>query len=113
MNRCAKRGFGRTALAESLQDSLNVAHPIGLVDVFNGCQRLVIGQEGLNRGKAHEAPFKGVVRDSLLGLEELSQTAAIRRETFRFDRLGNTFVQPCRTPSARSLIHERMSQLMF
>src|ERR1700751_3290249 len=106
MNRCAKRGFAGAAFAESLQDSLNVAHPIRLVDVLNGCQGLVISEQGLDRGKPHEAAFKRVVGDSLLRLEELSQSAAIRSETFRFDRLGDAFIQPCGTPSPRSLIHE-------
>ena len=43
----AKGGFGGTTLADTLQDPLNVAHAVGIVDVGDGSQGFGVGDIGL------------------------------------------------------------------
>src|SRR5579859_2879807 len=49
----AQGSFGGGAVAKALQDALDIAHTIGIANVFNSCQTLVISHVGLAVGKAH------------------------------------------------------------
>jgi len=72
-------GFGRSALAEKLEDALNITHAVGIVDVGNGSQRFGVGDVGLSAGKTLEAAFEGVERNVLLRFEEHCELVAFAR----------------------------------
>ena len=66
----AQSGFGGAAIAETLQDALDVAHTVGVIDVGNGGQRFRIGQISFSAGEAQEAALEHVQRYIALGLEQ-------------------------------------------
>src|SRR5579863_7137638 len=72
MEGCSKSRFGRTSLTEQLQNSLDVAHAIGVVDVRNRRQRLRVRQVSLGAGEAHETAFQHVKWNIMLGFKQLS-----------------------------------------
>src|SRR5208282_4319845 len=113
VNGCAQGGFGGIALAEALEDALNIAHAIGIVDVRYGRQRLGVGDVGLSAGKVLETSFQSVEGDILLRFVEQRELVPIAAEAFGFEELGNAFVQPGRAAAAGELSNKRMSQFMF
>ncbi len=109
----AESGFGGTTLAEALQDALDVADAVGLVDEGNGGEGFGVGEGGLGAGEIHEAGFEGVEREVALGLEELGQLAAIAAQGLGLEHLSEAFVEPGGAASGGGLIDEGVGQFVF
>src|ERR1700757_2441346 len=65
----AQRGFRGTALPDSLENALHVAHPVRVADIFHRRQGLRIGDCRLDVGEPHKAAFEHVVRNLALRAE--------------------------------------------
>ena len=102
----AQGGFGGRALAEELEDALNIAHAVGIVDVGHGGERFGVGDVGLGAGKTLEAAFERVERNILLRFEQQCELAAFAAEALGFEELGDAFVQPGRATAAGKLRNE-------
>ena len=68
---CPQCCFGGVALAEAIEDSLDIAHPVTVIDIRDGSERFTVGEVGLGSVEVHEAAFEDIQRDFALRLEEL------------------------------------------
>src|ERR1700758_1265752 len=100
MNRSAQSGFGGVALADALQDALDVAESIGIDDVGDGCQRFRVSHIALSGGETQEISFQGIHRNIALRFEKQGQLMSIGAETSGLEVLGDAFMQPRRTPAS-------------
>src|ERR1022692_2370665 len=112
VNRGAQGSFGRASLAKPFEDSLQITHAVGVVDVLNRSQGLFIGDGCLYAGELQKTAFQGVERDLALCPEEVSQKLPMGN-LLRLNCLGNALVEPLRTTSARKLADERMGKLVL
>src|SRR5439155_4840589 len=92
----AESSFGGTPFAEPLQNSLHVADAISLTDVFDHCERFVVGEDCLLRRKMDEAGFQHVERDIAMLLEDSRKSGTSGGQGFRFEELSDALVQPLR-----------------
>src|SRR5271167_831191 len=106
-------GLGGIALADALQDALNIAHAIGVVDVGHCSQRFGVGDVGFSAGETLEASFQSIEWDIALRFEEQRELMSIATKASGFEELGDTFVQPRRAAAAGKLRNERVSEFML
>src|SRR5258708_3630326 len=106
MDCSSQSGLGRAALIDSFEYTHQVALPVGFVDIVHGGQRFVVGQDGLEGRKAHEATLKSVIWNLVLIVEELSEALSVRRERLWFHGLRDPFMQPLDAATARQLVDE-------
>src|ERR1700722_20297093 len=109
----AQRGFRGTALAERLQDALNIAHAVSVVDVGDGGQGLGIRKIGLTAREALEARFEHIQRNVSLRLEQLGELGSASAEAFGLKELRDTFVQPGRATRGGQLVKEGVRQFVL
>src|SRR5580658_2774587 len=88
----AEGGFRRTSLSQSFENPLQIAHAVGLADVFHGGEGFFISHSGLSAGELHKAAFECVQRDLALVAKQVSQKPTMR-DLLGFDRLSNTLVE--------------------
>ncbi len=60
--------------------------------------------------KLPSSTFRGMLR---LRLEEHSQLMSIAAQVFRFEQLGDSFMEPGRTAAGGDLIDERVSEFVL
>src|ERR1700740_2013531 len=88
MNGRAQGRFGGTALAQSFENALHIAHAVRIVDVRDGSQTFGISDRGLDLGEAREAPLQHIQGNVLLCLEELSEGMTIAAKIPGLKKLG-------------------------
>ena len=106
-------GLGRIALADALEDALNVAHAVGVIDIGHSSQGLGIGHIGFSAGESIKASLQRIERDIPLSFEELGELAAFATETPGLDELGNPFVKPGRAAAAGQLGNKGVREFML
>src|SRR6267142_4341636 len=62
MDGCSERGLGGTALCQTLEDAREVAHAVGITDIFGCSQGFSVCQSGFGRRQLHKTAFQHVVR---------------------------------------------------
>src|SRR5579864_3959616 len=113
VNGGAQSGFSGASLAEKLQNALDIAHAVGVIDVGDSSQRFRVGHVGFNTGEIHEAAFEHVQRDIALSLEKKSELVTIAAQALGFEELRNAFIEPVRAAASGKLIDKRMSQFVL
>src|SRR6266849_1609071 len=109
----AQGRFSRGAITQALQDALDIAHAIGVANVFNGGQTLIVGDIGLAVGKAHPRTFQRTERNLPVIAIKLLQLPSHRGDGFRLQRLGHSLVEPLRTAPMRNLVDKGMRQFVL
>src|SRR5579859_1685337 len=111
---CAAQGsFGGSAIAKALQNALDVAHAVGVADVFNTGQSFIVGHVGLPIREAHPRAFKGAERNLAMLRVDVCELPAYRRSALRLQCLGNAFIEPLRTAPVRDLVNKCVCQLVL
>src|SRR5262249_36218253 len=113
MNGGAESSFGGGTLADALKNALHVAHAVGIANVLNRRQRLVIGKERLVVCKTNPGAVERVEWKLMLAGIKLCQPAAVPGRRAWLDDLGDAFVQPLRAAAARDLVDKGMSELVL
>ena len=112
MNGGSQSGLGGIALADALQNTLDITEAIGIVDVRDGSQGFCVGDMGLNARQVHETAFQGVQGNIAVRLEEQGKLVSFI-QVAGFQELGDAFVQPGGAATAGKLSNKGMSQFMF
>src|SRR6266849_6851122 len=109
----AQGRFSRGAITQALQDALDIAHAIGVANVFNGGQTLIVGDIGLAVGKTHLRAFQRAERNLPVITVELFQRPSHRGDGFRLQRLCYSLVEPLRTTPMRNLVDKGVRQFVL
>src|ERR1035437_304494 len=113
VNRGSQSGLGGIALTDALQDALDVAHAVRIVDEGYSRQRFGVGHIGFTAGEMLEASFQGIERNIALRFEEQRELVSGAAETPWLKELGDTFVQPGRAAAPGKLRNKGVSQFML
>src|SRR5579872_6706077 len=92
-------GFSRISLANALQNSLDIAHPIRVCDERDGSQRFGVCKIGLRPGELQKATFQRIERDALLRFKQQRELMPVTAETFWLEILCDALMQPGRATS--------------
>src|SRR6266849_9289352 len=109
----AQGRFSRGAITQALQDALDIAHAIGVANVFNGGQTFIVGDIGLAVGKTHLRAFQRAERNLPVITVELFQRPSHRGDGFRLQRLCYSLVEPLRTTPMRNLVDKGVRQFVL
>src|SRR5579864_9020923 len=113
MDGSAESGLGRVALADTLQNPLDIAHSVGFSNERNRSQGFGVSKIGLPSRELHKTALEGIQRDIPLRLEQYRELMPFAANALWLDVLRNALVEPRRTPSCRELGDKRMRQFML
>src|ERR1700680_1003800 len=100
VNGGSQSGFGGAALTDALEDGMDIAEPIGIVDVGHGSQRFGVGHVSFGSGEALKAAFQGIQWDVALRFEKQRELVSFAAEALGLKELSDALVQPGRTAAS-------------
>src|SRR5580692_11004909 len=113
MDGSSESGLRRVALADTLQNPLDIAHSVGFSNERNRSQGFGVGKIGLSPRELQETAFQGVQGDVPLRLEQCRELVPFAANALWLDILRNALMKPRRTPSCGELGDKRMRQFML